>query len=68
MVFWMVAEPLRMLAGYYGNLQENVSCWHIVGACSAMHQHAYHTSTGSATHAGIVDDHCTCIRMHITKS
>lgn len=26
--FWLVAEPLRLLVGYYGNLQENVGgCW-----------------------------------------
>ncbi len=24
-VFWMLAEPVRLMAGYYGNLEENVS-------------------------------------------
>jgi hypothetical protein len=23
-LFWLLAEPVRLLAGYYGNLQENV--------------------------------------------
>ncbi len=23
-VFWMAAEPVRLAAGFYGNLQENV--------------------------------------------
>ena len=25
-LFWVLAEPARLAAGYYGNLQENVSC------------------------------------------
>lgn len=25
-VFWMLAEPVRLAAGYYGNLKENVGC------------------------------------------
>jgi hypothetical protein len=24
-IFWMLAEPVRLAAGWYGNLQENVS-------------------------------------------
>lgn len=24
-IFWMIAEPIRLAAGWYGNLQENVS-------------------------------------------
>jgi hypothetical protein len=23
-IFWLLAEPVRLAAGYYGNLQENV--------------------------------------------
>lgn len=29
LVFWLLAEPLRLLSGYYGNLQENVP-WLVV--------------------------------------
>lgn len=25
-VFWFLSEPIRMAAGFYGNLHENVSC------------------------------------------
>jgi hypothetical protein len=34
--FWLVAEPLRLLAGYYGNLQENVGLaarYWLAGCC-----------------------------------
>jgi hypothetical protein len=24
MIFWLIAEPVRLAAGWYGNLQENV--------------------------------------------
>jgi hypothetical protein len=24
-IFWLLAEPVRLAAGWYGNLQENVS-------------------------------------------
>ena len=32
-IFWMLAEPVRLAAGWYGNLQENVS-----GPGSMAHQ------------------------------
>lgn len=33
-IFWMLAEPVRLAAGWYGNLQENVS-----SDCKSQGQH-----------------------------
>lgn len=41
MVFWLLAEPIRLAAGWYGNLQENVgvhctACQCILTACCSV--------------------------------
>jgi hypothetical protein len=35
-IFWMLAEPVRLAAGWYGNLQENVSGWLWLAVAAAV--------------------------------
>jgi hypothetical protein len=56
-IFWMLAEPIRLVAGWYGNLQENVSrlVWQAAGWCviyrrRPMRGEDVHDQQPTATH------------------
>lgn len=45
-IMWLLAEPLRLAAGYYGNLQENVSGCSVGLARMAVCVHAQYLTCG----------------------
>lgn len=51
-IFWILAEPVRLAAGWYGNLQENVST---AGATPALTSSAAVALYGSCACGGLCD-------------